>query len=82
MQEPKSDSEELREDENNTIQTHGFEDSVHNCELSSENLIIIDGSDNGCDNAYTRVNKSACKTTKVSKGKKVKNEVNHFLITN
>ena len=75
LQEQKTDSEELREDENNAIKTYGFEDNIHNCETPSENLIILDGSDKECDNTNTRVNKSACKNRKVPKGKKLKNKV-------
>ena len=82
MQEPESDSEELREDENAAIKTYGFQDSVRNSQTSSGNLIPVDASDNECDNTYTRVNKSACKKSKVAKGKKIKNEVDHLLITN
>lgn len=78
-EESESDSEELREDENAAIKTYGFQDSVHNSQTSSGNLTPVDASDNECDNTYTRVNKSACKKSKVAKGKKIKNEAKNDL---
>jgi hypothetical protein len=68
----------LTEDENNTIET----DNLHNCQTSSEDLIIIDGSDKECRNTDRLVNKSACKkNAKVAKINKGKNKVNHVVIT-
>ena len=80
IQEQKSDSEELTEDEKTTTKTNRSEDKVSNYEASGENLIIIDDSDIECDTTNTRVKKSACKNRKVAQGKKLKSEVNHLLI--